>query len=47
MKFKIQSRCGQELVRDVETVGLFGALEPGQGIDLHLYFADAGDHCVK
>lgn len=27
--------------------GDVGGVEPGQGIDLHLYFADVGDHCVK
>lgn len=48
MKFKIQSRRGQG---DGEGrgwgVGDVGSVEPGQGIDLHLYFADVGDHCVK
>lgn len=44
MKFKIQSRRGQGTVRDM---GCCGGVETGQGIDLHLYFADVGDHCIE
>lgn len=44
MKFKIPSRRGQGTARDM---GCCGVVETGQGTDLHLYFADVGDHCVK